>query len=84
MAIKYGLGKLPGFNGGVKRFLNAIHDNPIQIIGVEPEYVKRVEELPYVHRDPFDRIIIATALCEEMVILTADENIQKYDVPWIW
>ena len=84
VAIKYGLGKLPEFNGGVKRFLHAIQDNPIQIIGVHSEYVKRVEELPYVHRDPFDRIIIATALCEEMIILTADESIHKYDVPWVW
>jgi PIN domain nuclease of toxin-antitoxin system len=84
VAIKYGLGKLQGFNGGVKRFLHAIHANPIQIIGIEPEYIEKVEELPYLHRDPFDRIIIASALCEEMVILTADENIQKYDVPWIW
>jgi len=84
VAIKYGLGKLLEFNGGVKRFLHAIQDNPIQIIGIHSEYVKRVEELLYVHRDPFDRIIIATALCEEMVILTADENIQKYDVSWVW
>ena len=46
--------------------------------------MKKVEELPYVHSDPFDRIIIATAVCEEMVILTVDENIRKYDVSWVW
>ncbi|MCL1820701.1 MAG: type II toxin-antitoxin system VapC family toxin [Oscillospiraceae bacterium] len=84
VAIKHSLGKLPTFSGGVKRFLHAIHDNPIQIVGVNSEYIKKVEELPYIHRDPFDRIIISTALCEEMVILTADENIQKYSVPWAW
>jgi len=84
VVIKYSLGKLQAFDGGVKRFLRAIHDNPIQIVGVNSEHVEKVEELPYIHRDPFDRIIIATALCEEMVALTADENIQKYDVRWIW
>jgi len=84
VAIKHSLGKLPTFAGGVNRFLYAIHDNPIQIVGVNSEYVKKFEVLPYIHRDPFDRIIIATALCEEMVILTADENIQKYDVSWVW
>jgi len=36
------------------------------------------------HRDPFDGIIIATALSERMTIITGDENIQKYDVTWIW
>ncbi|MCL2223332.1 MAG: type II toxin-antitoxin system VapC family toxin [Defluviitaleaceae bacterium] len=84
VAIKHSLGKLPSFGGGVSRFLHAINDNPIQIIGVDSEYVKKVENLPYVHRDPFDRIIIATALCEDMIILTADKNIQQYDVPWAW
>ena len=84
VAIKYSLGKLPEFSGGVKRFLQAIHENPIEIIGVASEYVEKVEELPYIHRDPFDRIIIATALCEVMTILTADENIKKYDVKQIW
>jgi len=84
VAIKHSLGKLPTFDGGVNRFLYAIHDNPIQIVGVNSEHVKKVEALPYIHRDPFDRIIIATALYEGMVILTADENIQKYDVPWVW
>jgi len=32
----------------------------------------------------FDGIIVATALVENMTIITADENIQKYDVSWIW
>ena len=84
VAIKYSLGKLPGFAGGVRRFLHAINDNPIQLTDIYSEYVEKVEELPCIHRDPFDRIIIATALCEKMVILTADENIQKYSVSWIW
>ena len=84
VAIKSSLGKLSEFGGGVKRFLHAIQDNPIQLIGIEATYVEKVEDLPYIHRDPFDRIIIATALCNEMIILTADESIQKYDVTWIW
>ena len=84
VAIKHSLGKLPGFSGGVRRFLHAINKNPIQIVGINSEYVEKVESLPYIHRDPFDRIIMATALCENMVILTADENMQKYDVQFKW
>jgi len=84
VAIKHSLGKLPEFSGGARRFLHAIYDNPIQVIGINPEYVEEIENLPYIHRDPFDRIIIATALCEGMVILTADENVQKYDVNFRW
>lgn len=84
VAIKHSLGKLPEFKGGVKRFFYAIYNTPIEIVGVLPEYIKKVEELPYIHRDPFDRLIIATALCEGMTIVTADENVYKYDAKCIW
>ncbi|MCL2528045.1 MAG: PIN domain-containing protein [Defluviitaleaceae bacterium] len=47
-------------------------------------HIETYNTLPLIHRDPFDGIIIATALAENMTIITADENTQKYDVPWIW
>ena len=84
IAIKHSLGKLTEFSGGVKLFLSEIYDSPIEIVPVLPQYIEMVEELPYVHRDPFDRVIIATAMCEGMSIITADENIQKYDVKCVW
>ena len=84
IAIKHSLGKLTEFPGGVKLFFSAINENPIEIIPVLPGHVEKVEELPYIHSDPFDRIIISTAMCEDMAILTADENIHKYDVKCVW
>ena len=84
VAIKHSLGKLPGFQGGAKRFLATIYDSPIEIIGVLPYHIGRVESLPFIHRDPFDRLLIATTICEDMTIMTADSNIQKYDVKYIW
>ena len=83
VAIKHSLGKLPGFAGVVKRFHYATQAHPISLVGILSPYVEKVEELPLIHRDPFDRIIIATALCEKMTIITADENIHKYDVTCI-
>jgi PIN domain nuclease of toxin-antitoxin system len=35
-------------------------------------------------KDPFDRLLISTAVVEGLTIITADENIQKYDVSWVW
>ena len=84
IAIKHSLGKLPAFNGGAKRFLFAVREYSIELVTVLPKYVETVEELPYVHRDPFDRIIIATAICENMSIVTSDENIRRYDVKCVW
>ena len=84
IAIKHSLGKLSEFSGGVKRFLFAVGEYPIELISLLPQYVETVEELPYIHRDPFDRIIIATAICENMTIATSDKNILKYDVKCVW
>ena len=84
IAIKHSLGRLPEFSGGVKRFLFAVREYPIELITVLPKYVETVEELPYIHRDPFDRIIIATAICEDMSIVTTDESIRNYNVKCVW
>ena len=84
IAIKHSIGKLREFSGGVKRFLQTVRENPIELITVMPQYVEIVEELPYIHRDPFDRIIIATAICEDMSIVTTDESIRNYKVNCVW
>ena len=44
----------------------------------------KVYDLPLFHRDPFDRLIIAQALVEEMTILTSDRDFAKYSTPIIW
>ena len=84
VAIKTSLGKLPEFDGGAKVFIAEMEDNPIVFLPVRKRHVEMVETLPFHHRDPFDRLLIATAKVEGMTILTADENIHQYDVPWIW
>jgi len=58
--------------------------NGFGIIGINQGCLETHNSLPLLHRDPFDGIIVATALLQEMTIITADENIQKYDVPWVW
>jgi len=83
IAIKNRIGKLPlpmGITGTISK-VNAIG---IGRIGIDHRYIEIFNTLPLLHRDPFDGIIIATALSENMTIITGDENIQKYDVSWIW
>ena len=83
IAIKVSTGKLK-YTGGVKAFLNDVKLNEFKILGVEESYVERIEYLEYHHRDPFDRLLIATAIVEDMTFLSADENVPKYDVKWLW
>ena len=83
IAIKVSIGK-SDFVGGSAVFLEKMQRNGVEILNLQGSHIKYVESIPFHHRDPFDRIIISTALAEDLIILTADENIQKYDVPWVW
>ena len=83
VAIKVSIDKLD-FEGGSEAFLAAIEANNIDLLGIHGKYVKVVEGLPFIHRDPFDRIIIASALVDGFTIITDDDNIKKYNVLWTW
>jgi len=83
IAIKTSIGKLD-FVGGSDIFLEKMQENGIEILNLKSSHIKYVENIPFHHRDPFDRLLIATALAENLTIITIDENIQKYDVKWIW
>ena len=84
VAIKTSLGKLPQFDGGVKTFLATVEKMPVDMLPITVRHLEIVETLPFIHRDPFDRLLVATAKAEGMTILTADENIHQYDVSWSW
>jgi len=54
------------------------------VLQVEDIYLSKLLEFPCIHKYPFGRLLISTALTEGFVIITTDENIQKYDVSWVW
>ncbi|MCL1862092.1 MAG: type II toxin-antitoxin system VapC family toxin [Defluviitaleaceae bacterium] len=83
VAIKSSNGKL-NFDGGIEGFVNIIDDNGFLALDIDTRHVKGVAKLPFIHRDPFDRMLIAQAIIENMHIMTVDENILKYGVNTIW
>jgi len=83
LAIKIGIGKLD-FAGKAEGFVRLAEKNEITIIPIITSHLTVLESLPMIHRDPFDRLLIATAIAEQMTIITADANIARYDVPHIW
>ena len=83
IAIKVSIGKL-NFIGGSASFLVEMQKNGLELLDIKGSHIKKVEKIPFHHRDPFDRLLISTALDEDLTIITADENIQKYDINWIW
>ena len=83
IAIKVNLGKLK-LTLPLNEFLDKIQNSEFEILQIKNEYLKGLAILPSIHKDPFDRLLVATALVENLTIITADDNVRKYDVPWIW
>ena len=83
IAIKLNLGKLT-VNFTFDELIGDIKNGDFYILQIEDEYLQGLSDLPFIHKDPFDRLLISTALAEDLTIITADENIQKYDVSWVW
>jgi PIN domain nuclease of toxin-antitoxin system len=56
----------------------------IQSLSITQNHTLKVYDLPLHHSDPFDRLIIAQAVAENMVILTSDRIFRKYPVELLW
>lgn len=52
----------------------------IQVLAIETSHALKTEKLPPHHKDPFDRMLVAQAIVEKLIIITLDEKIKKYDV----
>ena len=79
MAIKKALGKLETPDN----LEEALEVNHFQSLPITVRYALAVGELPLIHRDPFDRMLVAQAKLEGFILVTRDENIKKYGVPVI-
>ena len=58
--------------------------NEFIILPVEVEDTLTLSLLPYIHKDPFDRIIISQSINKNFTLITVDENIAKYEVKTLW
>lgn len=84
IAIKYGIGKLNlevPFDDFIDR---QIIPNGIQLLDIKLEHLKLVSALPLHHRDPFDRLLIAQAIIEDSLIISADRVFSLDLVQIMW
>jgi PIN domain nuclease of toxin-antitoxin system len=77
VAIKQAIGKLAEPADLPER----IRDSGFRELHITSEHAIAAGRLPLIHRDPFDRMLIAQALCEDLTLVTRDGDIQKYEVP---
>ena len=83
IAIKVNIGKLD-LQVSLNELLHTITNSEFSVIQIEDDYLNGLEKLPAIHKDPFDRMIISSALSENLTIITVDNNIQQYKASWIW
>jgi len=83
IAIKVGIGKLK-LHFTFEKLLGKVKDCDFDILEIKNDHLKRFITLPFIHKDPFDRLLISTALVEKLTIISADENVRMYALPCVW
>jgi PIN domain nuclease of toxin-antitoxin system len=84
MAIKASIGKLH-FDDPFATFItDQLYLNDIQMCSITIAHTARSMALPFHHRDPFDRLLIAQAFEEQLHIVSIDGVFDAYDVPRLW
>ena len=84
IAIQVSLGELR-IDGALDRFLpEQLAANGFRALAIDLKHVAHVATLPFHHRDPFDRLLVAQALEEDLAMVTADPVMAEYGVKRVW
>ena len=84
IAIKISCGKYELAGDFVQFMETLISENDFEILPITPVHAATVAELPFHHRDPFDRLLISQAIVEKIPFLSADDAIDSYAVDRLW
>ena len=84
IATKYRIGKLPEAEAVATNVADCIANEGFEALSVSVADAERAGRLPGIHRDPFDRMLIAQALGHELVIVSIDRTFDRYGVSRLW
>jgi PIN domain nuclease of toxin-antitoxin system len=84
IAIKAGLGRIRLPDEAWTFTPDQLERNAFQALPVHVAHAVAVITLPDVHRDPFDRMLVAQAITEGLTIVSADPELARYAVPVLW
>ena len=84
LSIKITIGKLRTIGSSIAYFRDECREQGIQIVPLKVDHIIRAESLPLHHRDPFDRLLIAQALEENLAVLTNDALFKTYPIKVLW
>lgn len=83
IAIKSSIGKLVT-KSSISKIAQTCEKEQFEILSIKPLHLDNIRQLPRIHGDPFDRLIISQAMTENLVIITKDGMIPQYDIKTIW
>jgi Uncharacterized protein conserved in bacteria, COG3744 len=84
IAIKVSLGKWK-LNRSYLDFIDlALNQYGFEVLAILPTHTAAVVELPFHHRDPFDRLLVAQALVEKVAIISNDPALDAYGITRLW
>ncbi|MGH9620560.1 MAG: type II toxin-antitoxin system VapC family toxin [Bryobacteraceae bacterium] len=84
IATKIRLGKLPGAEALERRFLEVMEISGYTILSIDAADALRAGRLMGKHRDPFDRMIAAQALSEDIPVISADPKLDSFGIRRLW
>ena len=84
IAVKHSLGRLPLVRPFGELFPGQLDTDGVRLLAVEPAHLARLVGLPFHHRDPFDRLILAQALVEGVPVLSRDRAFAAYGAEVVW
>jgi PIN domain nuclease of toxin-antitoxin system len=81
IAIKQKIGKLPDFSASIQNICNQAIDNGFTFLNIQNSHIQTYNSIPLFeqHRDPFDRLLIATAIEEKAIVISDDNKFNLYN-----
>lgn len=84
IAIKASLGKIVLADNWQIIYQNLLVDKQVILLDMKWQAVTILQNLPFHHRDPFDRMLIAQAMANDLALISADSHCALYDLLVIW
>jgi len=84
MSIKVSLGRLTIKEDLEPFIIKQLAENNFSTLSITIFHSIYTSKLPEIHKDPFDRMIVAQSKVENLSLISKDKNIKKYKVPVVW
>jgi PIN domain nuclease of toxin-antitoxin system len=84
ISIKVSIGKLDVGMTIAELVSREVYGNGFEVLAIQANHLDELTKLVFHHKDPFDRLIIAQALAERMLVVTRDEAFGRYPVSLLW